>query len=309
MLFKHVQWYRFSEPFVAQSQSVDESLQAHRFKSCGAAQQHSIGWVNPVTRQLDEDSTFVHATLGAMLVCAKQEQRILPAGAVREQLDERIEQIEQQTGRRVRGKQKTELKDEVVFDMLPRAFTQSRYTYALIDVNNGWLLVDAASTAKAEEIIDLLRQSLGGLPVSPMHVEQSPSATMTDWLSQQVAPVGFEFMEQCELRAMDESGAAVRLTRHDLSADEIQSHLQSSKRVVKLKLDYQSRVQFVLDETLMIKQIKWLDTVLDEREGMTEHAIGDQTVEFDADFALVVGELRTLLPALLDVLGGEAAAV
>ena len=48
------------------------------------------------------------------------------------------------------------------------------------DPLNGWLVVDAASPAKADEVLKLLFKSVDKLPLEALHVAQSPVAAMTE---------------------------------------------------------------------------------------------------------------------------------
>ena len=68
-----------------------------------------------------------------------------------------------------------------------------------------------------------------------------------------------------------------------------------------LALTWGGRVSFVLTENLQIKKLAFLDVVFDN--GATCKDDG-----FDADVAIATGELRKLLPDLLEALGGEMVA-
>ena len=67
-------------------------------------------------------------------------------------------------------------------------------------------------------------------------------------------------------------------------------------------MTWNGRVAFVLTETLALKKIELLDVVLEGAE--TQRGAEDH---FDADVALATGELRRMLPDLVDALGGPLA--
>ena len=71
-------------------------------------------------------------------------------------LEERIAELEAQQGHRVGRKETKEIKERVTDELLPRAFAHRRTTFVWIDPVNGWLVVDAASPAKADEVLELL---------------------------------------------------------------------------------------------------------------------------------------------------------
>ena len=65
-------------------------------------------------------------------------------------------------------------------------------------------------------------------------------------------------------------------------------------------MTWNERVSFVLTDMAQVKKIKLLDVVLD---GVQENGKDDDG--FDADAAIVTGELSALIPDLLEALGGE----
>jgi recombination associated protein RdgC len=75
----------------------------------------------------------------------------------------------------------------------------------------------------------------------------------------------------------------------------VSAHIKEGKRPTQLALTWAGRVSFVLTEGLTLKRLQFVD-------GLETEAGGDEG--FDADVALFSGELRRLLPELVDALGG-----
>ncbi len=86
---------------------------------------------------------------------------------VKRELDDRIESLEQKKIANLKGR-KTDIKDDVVMNLLPRAFSKNQHTALWIDTENNLVHVDAASSKRAEDALALLRKSLGSLPVVPL---------------------------------------------------------------------------------------------------------------------------------------------
>jgi recombination associated protein RdgC len=105
----------------------------------------------------------------------------------------------------------------------------------------------------------------------------------------------------CELKSVTEEKAAVRYVRHSLDGEEIKAHLTEGKLPTKLALTFDDRVSFLLTEKGEIKRLQFLDVVKEEADGSGESA---QEL-FDAHFALMTGELKRLIPAVVTALGGE----
>ena len=300
MWFKNLCLYRFTSPIDLDPETLASRLGDSAFRPAGKLEPSSTGWAAPLDAP---DSPLVHATNGYLMLCARREERILPAAAVREVLEARIAETEEKTGRRIRGKARADLKDEVVLEMLPRAFTRSHRTFAYIDPRGEWLVVDAASPKRAEQLTGLLRESLGSLPIAPVSVTSSPSDSMTAWLAAGDPPAGFAIEDECDLREPGSDGAIVRVRRHDLDTAEIRAHLDAGMRVTRLALGFDDRLSLVVDENLLVKRLRFRDVVQDEAAGV--HADTDAE-RFDGDFAIMSLELTRLLPRLVEAFGGLA---
>ena len=223
---------------------------------------------------------------------------------VNEEVKERAEKLTEQQGYAPGRKALRELKERVTEELMPRAFTKNRTAFVWIDPVNGWFVVDAGSQAKAEEAIEHLRHCLDEFPLKPLHTQLSPQSAMADWLAGGDAPDGFTIDRDCDLKSVSEEKAAVRYVRHALGDEvsgEIKAHLAAGKLPTKLALTWDDRISFVLTEKLEVKRLTFLDILKEQAEKAAEHA--DE--QFDADFALMTGELQRMLPAVIGALGGE----
>ena len=300
MWFKNLHLLRFTQPFTLDPEQLDAQLQDRVFRPVGPVEPAVTGWAPPLG---DDAKPLVHAANGYIMLCARREERILPAAAVREGVEARAGEIEEKSGRKVRGKARTSLRDEVIMEMLPRAFTRNSRTYAYIDPAGGWLVIDAGSPRRAEEFTALLRQSLDSLPVEPPPLTSMPAAILTAWLQSGRLPAGFTLGEECDLRDPGEDGGIVRVRRHDLGTGEIAGHLEAGKQVSRLALGFEERLSFVVDENLAVRRLKFLDVV--QEEAALEEAESAAEL-FDSDFSIMTLELSRLLPRLVKALGGES---
>ena len=300
MWFKNLCLYRFTKPFNLPPEDLDENLSVKAFRSVGKLEPSSVGWSEPLGR---EGTQLVHVANGCIMICLRKEEKILPTAVVNERLAERALEIEEQEGRKVRGKERQNLKDEILLDMMPRAFSKNSRVFAYIHPQQGWLVVDAANPGKAEEVVNLLRETLGSLPVVPLTVEEAPSSIMTSWLlkGSQLADIVIE--DECELRDPGEEGGIVRVRKQDLSSDEIRTHLDAGKIVTRLAVVFDERIACVLDEKLLIKRLRFQDVVLDEAGEVDAETAAQR---FDTDFVIMTLELSRFIPRLVEVFGGIA---
>lgn len=296
MWFKNLHVYRLPAAWAVAPADVNDKLSRHLLQRCGSFDMESRGWVYP-----REAGRFLHSVNGQYLLALGVDQKLLPASVINQVAKEQAAELAEQQAHPVGRKQLREIKERVVEELLPKAFTRRHTTWAWIDPVHGWLVVDAAGKAKAEALIETLHKSLDDLLLSRLDTQRSPSAAMTDWVAAGEAPAGFTIDQDLELRAAEEGKATVRYVRHNLEGKEIQDHIAAGKVATRLAMTWNDRISFVLDEELQIKRLAFLDILKEQAEGQAEAA--DE--QFDIDFALMSGELAHLLADLVDALGGE----
>lgn len=297
-MFKNALIYRIQHWDPPAPSAIEERLGGQRFVACTASQPEAIGWVEP---RGQAHGALLELVGGQAILRLCTERKPVPASTVKGLLEERLQQIERDTGRRPRGKGARELKEAIVHELLPRAFAKRAHTLLWLDAKAGLLLVDAATVKQADvPLTRLLDLFGGGLRLAPLQTQLSPATAMAQWLATREAPAGFSIDRDCELKQPDSEKATVRYARHTLDIDELAAHINQGKLPTQLALTWNGRVSFVLNDALALKRIKLLDVVL---EGVSADP-GDGG--FDADVALSTGELRGLIPDLIAALGGEA---
>ena len=295
-MFKNARLFRLDTPFNLDLATLEERLNTRRFRPCGPIETATMGWSAP----LGEDTTaLAHGMGGCLLMCARKQERLLPSSAVAEAVDERIAELEAGEARDVGRAERRRLREQVVNEMLPRAFTRSRRTQLYIDTEAGWLVVDAASDKQAEDVVSLLRETLESLPAKLPDPDKTPSTIMTDWLLQDSAPADFVPGDACELRDADDKAGVVRCSGQDLASDEMLNHLRAGKRVTKLALAWDERLSFVLAEDLSLKRLRVGEALLEEMDDTDL----DPIARLDAEFAILALQVRQLIARLDEVFG------
>ena len=292
--------YRMVSAWTMTQAQLEEALDKARFAPCGASQEKSLGWMEP---RGQAHGPLTEVIAGQWMLQQMVETKAVPASVVKRKVEERAQQIEASTGRKPGKKEKRELAEDARQALLPMAFTKQSTVRVWIDPQNARLVLDAGSQSKADETVTALVTAIDGLALQLVDTQTSPAAAMSEWLSTHEAPAGFSVDRECELKAPDESRAVVRYTRHALDTDEVSQHIAMGKVPTRLALTWNDRVSFVLTEALQLKKVTLLDVVLEDKPA----AAGDRKDDgFDTDVALITGELRQLLPALFEALGGEA---
>ncbi len=297
-MFKNVMMYRMVSAWEQTVAKLEAALEENRFVECSASQEKSVGWMAP---RGDDHGPLVEVVAGQWIMKLMVEVKVIPGTVVKRKAEEQLQRIEAATGRKPGKKEAREIREDARLSLLPLAFTKQSSVLVWIDPQAQCLVLSAGSQGRADEVMTCLIKAIDGLAVQLINTQMSPAAAMSIWLSTKEAPQSFSVDRECELKAADESKAVVRYTRHALDTDEVGQHIATGKVPTRLALTWNNHVSFVLTEALHLKKVAVLDVVLE-----SAGAAGDgKDDSFDTDVAIATGELRKLIPDLLEALGGE----
>lgn len=302
--FKNAVIYRLKKESVITSedyiQELADELEKLRFTPCASHDFSTCGWVPPLGDLSDQ---LYHFANGQLLLTLRKEEKILPKPVITDELKKRVEKLESEQGRRLKKSEKASIRDDVIYSLLPRAFTRNSTTSIWINMAQSLVVVDAGSISRAEDALAVLRKSLGSLPVVPLMMQSPIELTLTEWVKTGKFPAGFTPGSEAELKGILGCGGVGFFRKQDLVSDEILTHIEAGKVVVELSLDWQGWISFKLTDYFSIKRIKFSDDTLSQNDDIDREEAAHR---FDADFVLMTGALNNLLYYLIDALGGEA---
>ncbi|GLX64444.1 MULTISPECIES: recombination-associated protein RdgC [Proteus] len=298
--FKNILVYRLNKEIALSMDELEQQLASLAFTPCSSQDMTRTGWVSPMG---DRGEALIHVAGKQVMMCARKEDKILPATVIKQALQDKVEKLEGEQGRKLKKTEKATLKDEVVHTLLPRAFSKFSQTFIWLDLEKQLVIVDSGSAKRAEDNLALLRKTLGSLPVVPLNFNESVELKMTEWVRSGELPAGFTLMDEAELKAVLDEGGVIRCKKQELVSDEIATHIEAGKFVTKLSVDWEDRLQFMLCDDGSIKRIKFSETLREQNDDIDK---ADFAQRFDADFILMTGELSALIERVTEVLGGEA---
>jgi recombination associated protein RdgC len=297
---KNLMLYRLGAGWPKSAAQWGEALAREPFAECGATQPKSGGWTAP---RGEQHGALVESIDGQWIARYAIETKAVPAQALRRWVDEKAQHIEQTRGRKPGKKELRDLREDALLALLPQAFARRSEVALWLAPKRRWLMLDAGSQAKADEVIASLARVAGpGFAVSLLQTQQTPQALMTAWLLAEKPadmPEAFHVERDCELKASGEEPAIVRFTRHELATPEVRRHVREGKHPVRLALGWQGRIGFTLTENLQLKKIRFDEGVFGDSQTPAED-------RFDANTAIATGELTGLIGDLIEALGGEA---
>ena len=289
-MFKNASLARVIGPGVSVG-TLENCAAAALFAPTASTQAMSIGFVPPRA----EHGALVEAVAGQLILAVQIETRTVPAATVDKHMRAWCDRIEQETGRKPGKKQRRELKEQAVQELMPHAFPKTSRTLVWIDPVTGLLVVDSSSTGKTDAVLGLLASALE-ITLAPVNLQIAPASMMATWLGSRQGLGQFDIGNECELQALDGEKTMVRYTRANLDSDDVRGHLGSGKAVKMLGLEWQGKVSFTLTDQMVLRKI--------DLHGV-QSAVDAGSDGFDADVAIFCGTMREVLADLIVALGGE----
>lgn len=288
--FKNAIIYQLNNDTLLDKNAIEKAIKSVPFTPCGNIDTIKMGWVSPYNDNYHDD--FIIDMQGHLLLRIKKETKLLPAPVIKQALLEKIDKQEQALSRKLTKNEKATLKDEVMIDLMPRAFSKYNHYWLWIDTINKRIILDTSSFKQAEDILAILRKELGVLALTPLSIEKPVEQIMTTWVKEKLNFAPFILGDQAELKDPLEGNGIISCKNQDITSDEMMIHFDSGKWITKVKIIDERGVNFIVNNDLTLKRIKFDSSVLDENED-----IG--TDEFDkkleADFFIMANLLSTTI--------------
>lgn len=300
LVFKNLTLYRLDPSCLPTLERMEDALDGLRFQPCSASQDKSVGWVEP---RGEAHAALVESINRQRILKLSIETKAVPTAVVRKKAQEAADHIEATTGRKPGKKETKALREEALQALLPQAFARQGSVWVWIDPDTGILATDASSQSRQDDVITAWVTAFPSLQLSLVNTQVTPQTAMANWLASTDPdewPAGFAIERECELKSSDEEKSVVRYTRHHLLTEEVRLHLQQGKRPTRLAMSWEGRMAFTLSESMQLRKLAFLEGLFDDQSQPDDAG-------FDTDVALATGELKKLIPALIDALGGELA--
>ena len=284
--FKNAIIYQLNNDNLLNKQTIENALKSTSFSPCGNLDTSKMGWVSPYNDNNLDD--FIIDMQGHLLLRIKKETKILPAPVIKQALNEKIDKQEKALSRKLSKNEKATLKDEVMIDLMPRAFSKYNYYWLWIDTQNKRIIIDCSSFKLAEDILAILRKELGALALTPLSIEKPLENIMTTWVKEKLSFPPFILGDEAELKDPLEGNGIISCKNQDITSDEMLVHLDSGKWISKLKIVDERGINFIINPDLTLKKIKFDSVILDENEDIGSDEF-DKRLE--ADFYIMANTL------------------
>ncbi len=276
----------------------EDALSACPFKPVSGNDISSIGFA-PL---FGNNTTFSFKTGGGYFCRLIEETKLLPASVIRTELDNLILQKEAELQRELRKNEKEALKTAITGKLLSQAFATRRDILAYVQPDKKFLVVSASSAKRAEKVVAMLREAFVSFPAKVLQPRCAVEDRLTSWISKGEIPQGFSLGTDVVLKSTDDEGGVVRVSREDLSSEEIMVHIEAGKVVNELQLLYTDALSLVLTSDLALKRVKPTDLYLEKN--LPEKA-DDQVANLQSHLVLQGALLDEIVERILEIFDCE----
>jgi len=300
-MFRNARFYRIKTEWPKTEDDLSEQLDNAAFRPCGPYTELSSGWEAPADELPD---LLCRRLSGADLLQLRSQNRVLPAAAIREALEERVVDWEERMQEKPSARQQRKLKAELREELLPKALLKSERVRGFYIHKYAVLVIDAASETKAERFLDRLRGAFGSLEAVPVNY----SKPVSDWLNSLFlggSSEGFDLGRECRMQEPTLGGAVVNWKDIDLADTSIRQHVTDGMKIERLALQYDDVLTCVMDQNGVLTKLKLVGSEGSAADGDVADEIG-ALAKMDAEFVLLSATLANMLESLKTELGNFA---
>ena len=301
MLFSNIRIFRIVGELPFSFEELEQALATKRARLCTAQETSHHGFAAPIGK--GEDAPLAHIINNdSILIRVRTDSLLIPNDVVKKAVKSKVEEIEESSNRKVRKREKDQIKDEIIQSYLTRAFPLDSSSFLIIDKASGLIYCNTPTAKRAEDMLSLIREVAGTLPVRPIRTKLEPAVSMTEWLKSKKAPAEFFVLGDAQLSDLDSGGGLVRAKNQDLSDESLLALIETGKHATELRIAYKEQLALTVNNDLALKAISYEDVF---EEQANADAGDDADSLFNSNLSLMILTLREMMPKLLTHLGGE----
>lgn len=260
----------------------------------------TAGFVAPSANEL-----LLHeVTAGTYLLAVQFNERILPAKVRDEHVRDRVAAIEAREHRRVRRAEYAQIRDEVEFELLPRAFIRRSTVFVML-TGKGDMFIFTSSAKRADDVIALLMELSVFQGRAPQLLSRGLAADPSSLLRRVAQGDGGAFSALDAGVFKGEGKRTIRLKGQEID-DEVLPLLASGYEPQELRLvwsdeDGEPLLHFTLTSQLAFKSV--------EVSGVQMETLREAGDDAEDAFAVLVANLYSrVVAAVVTSLGGDSEA-
>jgi recombination associated protein RdgC len=297
MWFKNAYIYQLTRSQYFEQIDLPNLIKSGVFIPCGKTEMTKFGFVSA----LPGTENLVHGfNNDFMLLRVQREEKVIVPDAITRPLNERVKIIEENELRGVSKREKEQIKEEIIFELLPHAQSRYKNTHFYIDVKRGLIVIDSANSGAAEDVLSLMRKCIGTLPITCFFMTGKLQDTLKDWISTpnnipEKIKVGYEL----KISGLGDEATQATFINQDLYDETLQSFMNDFQHDVKqLNVEFDDMLSVTLKDDGSLRKIKYFDVLMDKNEEIDSD---DLLARIDADLVLFTGEFGRFLDSFIDI--------
>lgn len=286
-MYKHARAYRLSEsPIYALTNLVALNDAANEFAFVAPQGQEAIrfGFVPPYPHV---SANLIYAASNCLFFAIKTQWKDIPASALNDEMQPLLKAKVEATGRDLTKLEKTEIKEQVLQNLIPRALAKSKVLQGYIDIEQSLIVFNSSSANDAETAMGLMRKAFESLPALPWLDAHKLSMLLNLWCKEQGLPQGILRGHNGSFKAPDSCGAVSSFKNHVFD-ERVTQHLDD-KLCTQLEMYWPERFSFTINDSGTLCKLKWNNTYTASNDEM---GYDDLPARTDADLLLMLSALR-----------------
>ncbi|MBB4861343.1 recombination associated protein RdgC [Pseudomonas nitritireducens] len=233
------------------------------------------------------------------LFCLRTETRRADPGAVKTELDKRIQILKlERGGEKIKSSERRDIKEEITKRLTDQAAPRAKDLWAYIDNINKLLIIDTGSAKNADVMVSAIRDGMSSNVIYPMRPQHNVKTCITTWMQHAQMPKDLLFGDSCIL---ERDGSQIKYNKNDLDDERLREYLTEGYVISQIKLQHDKKVDFSLTEDFVFKGFKLTDAAFEDHDAGT----GEPLELLAADMILISKYVSELLTTMVENLGGE----
>lgn len=308
MYFKNVIAMQLSE-FPLTAEQLNEKMGKFLFSKLSGRTRCSIGWASPLGGD-NETLAYPHQELIAFTY--RSDSRSCPTNEIKRRTDERIEELLEK-GESINKETKLSIEEDIESRILPAMPISSKVVSAFIDIKSNLIFIDTKTPGTVEDVLALLRKTIGSLIVKPVMVCDWIGENLSHWIchpESDIKPEKLWIPHSANALVKDKLDKVFKMNFSNVDLfDDVIKNTIDNRLVTSLSLALKSSQKdchdligkFTLNATSENTfSLSKIDFIYEEEKQLGEedhHWLG-------SNLSVMAGLFETLIPTLIEGFGG-----
>jgi len=257
MWLKQFQAFQISFDF---EKDLAPHLSKHPLTPCPAHARMTHGW------KMFADQSLFQTINGYSICLFGKEERILPSAVIQNHMEKKIHELQQSRGFPIKRHEKQQMKEDIEFDLLPKAFCIQKNLTLLFDAKRKRMYIQATSTQQLEMIMAFIHKTIGNqIDISPIQTQLDVVEQWQKWLANpNTLPHFLKLSDRVQWIDSDNGRKQMRCQGYDWQEDVALEWMNKGLIPQEISFIWRERLEFTLNTKLTFKRVQALESFQEE---------------------------------------------